>query len=278
MNMKWRRRIFGKVFPYGILSLIGICFFLPLLWVLVASFDSGASQALQVPKNITLGNYIDVLKNQTNQRSFVIGLLISILQTIFVVVVSGLCAYPLSRYQMKHKKIFMYSVLFMTALPITALMVPVYQLFITIKLYDNIFGVILFLTASALPYGIWMMKNFMDSVPIELEEAAWVDGAGVFTALRKVITPVMLPGIFTVGIYTFSGSWGNFFVPYILISTTEKYPASVMLYQFFGNHGMIAYGPLAAYSVLYAAPSVLLYIISQKYMSKGFSMQGASKG
>lgn len=122
------------------------------------------------------------------------------------------------------------------------------------------------------------MKNFMDSVPLELEEAAWVDGASVFAAIRKVITPVMLPGIFTVAIYTFSGSWGNFFVPYILISSAEKYPASVMLYQFFGNHGMIAYGPLAAYSVLYAAPSILLYIISQKYMSKGFSMQGAAKG
>lgn len=278
MNMKWRKRIFGKTFPYAILSLIGICFFLPLLWVIIASFDNNASQALQIPQNITLGNYLNVLKNQTNQRSFAIGLLISILQTIFVVIVSGLCAYPLSRYQMKQKKLFMYSVLFMTSLPITALMVPVYQLFITIKLYDNIFGVILFLTASALPYAIWMMKNFMDSVSVELEEAAWVDGAGVFTALRKVVTPVMLPGIFTVAIYTFSGSWGNFFVPYILISSTEKYPASVMLYQFFGNHGMIAYGPLAAYSVLYATPSILLYIISQKYMSKGFSMQGAAKG
>lgn len=278
MNMKWRKRIFGKVLPYAILSLIGICFLLPLLWVVVASFDSSASQALQIPKNITLGNYLNVLTNQANQRSFVIGLLISILQTVFVVIAAGLCAYPLSRYQMKHKKSFMYSILFMTSLPITALMVPVYQLFITIKLYDNIFGVILFLTASALPYAIWMMKNFMDAIPIELEEAAWVDGAGVLTTIRKVITPVMLPGIFTVAIYTFSGSWGNFFVPYILISTAEKYPASVMLYQFFGNHGMIAYGPLAAYSVLYATPSIMLYVISQKYMSKGFSMQGAAKG
>ncbi|GLC31232.1 carbohydrate ABC transporter permease [Clostridium omnivorum] len=278
MNMKWRKRIFGKILPYAILSLIGICFLLPLLWVLIASFDSSASQALQIPKNVTLGNYLNVLTNQTNQRSFAIGLLISILQTIFVVIAAGLCAYPLSRYQMKHKKSFMYSILFMTSLPITALMVPVYQLFITIKLYDNIFGVILFLTASALPYAIWMMKNFMDAIPIELEEAAWVDGAGVLTTIRKVITPVMLPGIFTVAIYTFSGSWGNFFVPYILISTAEKYPASVMLYQFFGNHGMIAYGPLAAYSVLYATPSIMLYVISQKYMSKGFSMQGAAKG
>lgn len=278
MDMKWRKRVFGKVLPYTILTLIGICFLLPLLWVVVASFDKSASQILQVPKNITLGNYVQVLKSRTNLQSFAIGLLISIMQTILVVVVAGLCAYPLSRYQMKHKKLFMYSILFMTSLPITALMVPVYQLFITVRLYDNIFGVILFLTSSALPYGIWMMKNFMDSIPIELEEAAWVDGASAFTTLRKVIAPVMLPGIFTVAIYTFSGSWGNFFVPYILISSAQKYPASVMLYQFFGNHGMIAYGPLAAYSVIYAAPSILLYIISQKYMSKGFSMQGAAKG
>lgn len=278
MSMKWRRRILGSALPYIILTAIGLCFLLPLLWVVVASLNANASEVLEMPKNVTLGNYIQVLQSQTNLRSFAIGLGMSIIQTLFVVVVAGLCAYPLSRYQMKNKKLFLYSILFMTSLPITALMVPVYQLFITVKLYDNIFGVILFLTASALPYGIWMMKNFMDSIPIEMEEAAWVDGASTFTTIRKIIAPIMLPGIFTVAIYTFSGSWGNFFVPYILISTAEKYPASVMLYQFFGNHGMIAYGPLAAYSVLYATPSILLYVISQKYMSKGFSMQGAAKG
>jgi multiple sugar transport system permease protein len=278
MNMKWRKRIFSSGLPYVILTILGLCFLLPLLWVIVASVSSNASEVLAVPKSLTLDNYAQVLKNNTNLHSLANGLLISLLQTLFVVVLAGLCAYPLSRYQMKNKKLFLYSILFMTSLPITALMVPVYQLFITINLYDNLFGVILFLTASALPYAIWMMKNFMDDIPIEMEEAAWVDGASTFTTIRKIIAPIMLPGIFTVAIYTFSGSWGNFFVPYILLSTAEKYPPAVMLYQFFGNHGMIAYGPLAAYSILYAVPSVLLYVISQKYMSKGFSMQGAAKG
>jgi multiple sugar transport system permease protein len=276
--MKWRRRIFGTMLPYLILTVIGICFLLPLLWVILASVNGSASEVLEIPKNFTLGNYAGVLQSRVNLQSFAIGLGMSVIQTLFVVVFAGMCAYPLSRYQMKNKRLFLYSVLFMTALPITALMVPVYQLFITINLYDNIFGVILFLTASALPYGIWMMKNFIDAIPIEIEEAAWVDGASTFTTIRKIIAPVMLPGIFTVAIFTFSGSWGNFFVPYILISTADKYPASVMLYQFFGNHGMISYGSLAAYSVLYATPSILLYAISQKYMSKGFSMQGAAKG
>ena len=78
--------------------------------------------------------------------------------------------------------------------------------------------------------------------------------------------------------HVFSGSWGNFFIPYILLSSPEKMPASVMLYQFFGQHGTIQYGPLAAYSAIYALPSILLYILSQNYMSKGFTMAGAAKG
>ena len=122
------------------------------------------------------------------------------------------------------------------------------------------------------------MKNVMDGVPVELEEAAWVEGATTMQSIMKVVAPLMFPGICVVFIYTFSGSWGNFFVPYILLSTPERMPASVMLYQFFGMHGSIAYGPLAAFSVIYALPSILLYILSQNYMSKGFTMAGAAKG
>ena len=172
----------------------------------------------------------------------------------------------------------MLTMLFMTSLPITAIMVPVYQMFLNIKLYDNLFGVTIFMASSSMPYAIWMMKNFMDSVVIELEEAAWVDGATTMQSIIKIVVPLMLPGVCTIAIYTFSGSWGNFFVPYILLNAAEKYPASVQLYQYFGMHGMIAYGELAAFSVIYTAPSVILYIISQKYMSKGFSMAGGAKG
>lgn len=166
----------------------------------------------------------------------------------------------------------------MTALPMTAVIVAVYKMFSTMGLYDNIWGVILFLSAASLPYGIWMMKNFMDGVPIELEEAAWVDGATTGQSIRRVIAPLMFPGICVVFIYTFSGSWGNFFIPYILLSSLNKLPASVQLYQFFGNHGMVIYGQLAAYSFIYMLPSILLYILSQNYISNGFNMAGASKG
>lgn len=263
---------------YGILVFLGLCFLLPLLWIILASFDPNAQQGIKAPSNWTLQNFKDVLTDPGNLRSFGVGLILSGGQALLVVIVSVLAAYPLSRYEMRFKKSFLLSILFMTALPITAVMVPVFQMFLYLNLQNSIFATMLFLTSSSLPYGIWMMKNFMDAVPIDLEEAAWIDGASVWTGLRKVVAPLMLPGISTIAIFTFSGSWGNFFVPYILLQTPDKLPASVTIYQFFGSHGMVEYGRLAAFSLLYTMPSVVLYMFSQRYMSKGFSMGGATKG
>lgn len=266
----------SSIAAYIALVFIGIVFAVPLTWVILASLDTNASLAVRWP-NLTVDNYIEVFSSATNLRAFGNGLFISLGTSILVVIFALLAAYPLSRFEMKHKKLFMLSMLFMTSLPVTTLMVPVFRIFVLINLYDNVFGIVLFMTASGMPYAIWMMKNFMDAVPISLEEAAWVDGSGRLGGIIRIIMPLMLPGIFTIAIYTFSGAWGNFFVPFILLSSSEKYPASIMLYQYFGQH-TVAYGTLASFSIAYALPSVILYVIIQKWMSRGFSMGGADKG
>jgi len=260
------------------LVVIAIVFVLPLVWLVIASLDTNANQALKWPTQWTFGNYVDVLTSATNLRGFGNGLLIAVIASLIVTVVSLLAAYPLSRYDLCYKKGFMYVILFMTSLPMIAVIVPVYKMFVNIGLINSLTGVILYVAASGIPYGIWLMKNFMDTIPVSLEEAAWVDGANTFQSITKIVSPLMLSGICVVFIYTFSGAWGNFFIPYILLSTDDKYPAAVILYQYFGNHGSVAYGALAAYSVIYALPSILLYIFSQSYMSKGFTMSGADKG
>lgn len=169
------------------------------------------------------------------------------------------------------------TMLFLTSIPATALMVPVYQMFIALHLVDTLIGTILFMSATALPYGIWMMKNFLDSVSVDLEEAAWIDGASKRQSLVRVVLPLMLPGLFTVAMFTFVGSWGNFFAPFILLQTTDKLPASVNIYRFFTERGMVHYGQLSAYSIIYIMPVFVLYYFSQNYMSQGFSMSGGSK-
>ncbi|MCD8151131.1 MAG: carbohydrate ABC transporter permease [Clostridiales bacterium] len=273
--MKHKRR--NAMAPYVVLIILAVIFAIPLIWVVLASFDLNAGSSVKWP-TWTMENYINVLSSQTNQRAFLNGLLISLGQSIIVVVVAILTAYPLSRYELRYKKIFMTTILFLTALPVTALMVPVYKYFQIINLYNKIGGVILFLSATSLPYAVWMMKNFMDSVPLELEEAAHIDGCSTLRGLFRIVLPLMFPGLCVVFIYTFSGSWGNFFVPYILLNSAETMPASVQLYQFFGSNGTVVYGQLAAYSVLYAIPALVLYVISQRWMSKGFNLGGAAKG
>ena len=267
-----------KFIHYLILSILAILFLLPLLWMIFASVDPGAIQALKMPEKITLDNFKSILSETAILRSFFIGIGISTSQALLVVILCILAAYPLSRYTLKYKNSFMMTILFMTSLPMTAVIVPVFQLFLYLKFQDSLIAMTLFLTASSLPYGIWMMKNFMDSIPLDLEESAWVDGASIFQGIKKIVAPLMLPGIFTVAIFTFTGSWGNYFVPYILIQSPEKMPASVTIFQFFGNFGMVNYGRLAAFSVMYTLPVVILYTISQNFMSKGFSLGGATKG
>jgi multiple sugar transport system permease protein len=277
-NIVINRKTLKHMIPYAVLVFIGILFVVPLLWILLASLNPQATVSMDVPDHFTFNNYTSVIMDASNQRAFLIGLFISLGQSVLVVICAGLCAYPLSRYQLNYKKSFMYTILFMTGLPITAVMVPVFQLFIYLNLNDSIIGTMFFLAAASLPYAIWMMKNFMDSIPVNLEESAWIDGASTLKAILKIIAPLMLPGIFTVGIFTFIVSWGNFFVPYILIQSPEKLPASVTIYQFFGQNGLVQYGKLAAFSILYAMPAVVLYSISQRFMSGGFSFGGASKG
>lgn len=276
MTKKMSRKKRNDILSYTFLTLVGVVFGLPLIWLFLASFDANATLAIRLP-NLTIENFVSVLTDATNLRSFGNGLLIALGDSLIVVVCSCLAAYPLSRYRMKHKRLFMLGMLFMTSLPITTIMVPVYKIFVQIHLYDNLVGITCFMAASSMPYGIWMMKNFMDAVPVSLEEAAWVDGASRVDGIRRIVLPQMLPGILTIAIYTFSGAWGNFFVPFILLSSKEKYPAAIMLYQYFGQHN-VAYGGLAAYSLIYALPAVVLYVITQKWMSQGFAMSGADKG
>lgn len=267
-----------KVVPYIILISITIAFSLPLLWMVFAAFDPGASQSFRISKEFNIENFRTVLGDSHNVNGFINSSIISLTQTSIVLVCSLLAAYPLSRYNLKLGQRISLSMLFLTSIPLTAVLIPVYQLFINLSLVDSVFGTIIFLSASSLPYGIWMMKNFLDAVSVELEEAAWVDGASPFQSIIHVVLPLMVPGVFTVAMFTFVGSWGNFFVPFILLQSTSKLPASVNIYRFFNERGSVIYGQLAAYSIVYMLPVLLLYFLSQNHMSKGFSMVGASKG
>lgn len=267
-----------KIAANLVLLVIALLFVLPMAWVLVASFDAEATLSFGVPDAVTTENFSAILTPELTWLPLWNAFVLSAGSGAITVVVAVLAAYPLSRYRMRFGKYFLYSVLFGTCLPITAIMVPVYALFVQLNLLDSLPGTIFFMAATSLPMAIWMTKNFMDSVPISLEEAAWTEGASAMQALRRVVLPLMRPGIAVVFIFVFVQAWGNFFVPFVLLLSPEKQPAAVSIFAFFGQYGSVAYGQLAAYSLLYAAPVLGLYVLVTRISGSAFALAGAVKG
>ena len=260
------------------LTLVALAFVAPMLWVVLAAFDTRASLSLQLPANWSLGNFSAILNERTTIRPFVNSLLIATGTSALVVVIALLAGYPLSRYKLRYGTHYIYIIVFASALPVTAIMVPVYLMFIHIGMVDSLFGVILFRAASELPFAVWLMKGFMDAIPTDLEEAAWVEGASHFQSALYILVPLLAPGITTIFILSFIENWGNFMVPFMLLQSRDLYPMSVSLYSFFGEYGDAIYGQLAAFALLYTLPTMLVYFLIQKPLQKGgLRLGGAMK-
>jgi multiple sugar transport system permease protein len=273
-----RRSLTGRIAVNAVLLAVSLAYVLPLLWMLLASVSDTNSFRLTWPSALTLDNFDAILNVDTTYRPLLNSLLLCGFATAVTVVVSVLAAYPLSRYRSRLRRPFLYTILFSTGLPITAVMIPVYSMFVQVNLIDSMPGTTLFLAASALPFGIWLMKSFMDGVPIVLEEAARIDGANTLQVLWRVILPLMRSGVTVVTIFTFIGMWGNFFVPFILLLSPEKLPASVSVFTFLSAHDQTQYGQLSAFSILYSLPVVMLYLLLSRRLGGGFALGGALKG
>lgn len=260
------------------LLVVTVAFVLPLLWLVLTSVARDGDLRVRWPAHATTENFSAVLTDEITFTPMLNSLLLCGGATLLTVVCAALAAYPLSRYRNRFTRPYLLTVLFSTCLPITAIMVPVYGLFVRVDLIDTMYGTALFLAASQLPFAIWLMKNFMDGVPLVLEEAAWTDGASGLQTLLRVVLPLMGPGLTVVTIYSFIMMWGNFFVPFMLLLSPDQLPASVSIFNFFGNYGQVIYGQLAAFSILYSTPVVLLYVLISRRLGGGFALGGAVKG
>ncbi|GAA2245028.1 sugar ABC transporter permease [Streptomyces ruber] len=261
----------------GLLA-VAACFALPLAWVVLSSLDTDADLRVKAPSGITLGNFDAVLTPEITFRPLLNSLILCGGGTALTVVCAALAAYPLSRFSSRLNRPFLLTILFATCLPITAIMVPVYALFVQVNLIDTMQGTIFFFAASQLPFAVWLMKNFMDGVPRELEEAAWTDGASSLQSLLRIVLPLMGPGVAVVTVFSFVLMWGNFFVPFMLLLTPDQMPAAVSINEFFGNRGTVVYGQLAAFSVIYSTPVLALYVLVSRKLGGGFALGGAVKG
>jgi multiple sugar transport system permease protein len=258
------------------LGLFGAVFATPLLWMVLSSVDARAGWSIRIP-TLTTSNYT-ALMNDAQMRPLLNSLYLAGVATSVTTVTAVLSAYVLSRRHIPLKRVYLIFILFASGLPVTMAIVPTYQLFVTFGWLDSLFWTSLFLAASSLPFAIWLMKNFIDAVPDELEESASIEGAGSLRILMRIVVPLTIPGIGVTAIVTFINAWGAFLIPLVLNSNPADTPGSVAAYNFLSAFTTPKFGQLGAYSLLFSLPVLILYLAMARRLSGAFSFGGSLRG
>jgi ABC-type glycerol-3-phosphate transport system permease component len=254
----------GKIGAYLLLSALALFALIPFSWLLLAAFDSDASISVEVPKAWTLGNFTNLFANEDGVRLMANSLIYAGGATIILVVVTTLAGYALSRYDFRGRRVLMLGILLTRVIPPTATIAPLYVIATDLGFLNTYHGVILILAAIEAPLALWIMKGFFDTVPIEIEEAAWVDGANRLQAAFRVVLPLAGPGVGAGALIAFIGAWNEFLIPLVLISDQDKIPISIGLFRAWVSYTQVDWGFLAALAIIYVIPAVVFYALARR--------------
>ncbi len=276
--MKRPMRFFvGRIAFYVGACLFASFFVLPLLWLTVAPFNTLATLSVQFPEEWSLANFQRVFANTFAIRALVQN---SVIQAggamLLVTVTATLAAYALSRSTIKGATVISYGlVLFSSVVTGTAAMVPIFLMVHRMGLIDTHLAVVLVFTGGLLPAAIFIMRDFVDSIPRSYEESALVAGASPWRVFNDIALPIVRPGMMVIAVWAFVNVWGGFLIPFILLRSPDRMPASVAIYSFYTEAGTPLITLTAAYSLLYSLPVLLLYLfVNWKY---GFRFFGGIK-
>ena len=275
MNRK-SSRIFSNISGLVAIVLMGF----PVYWMITTSFkpkeDILSTTPTLLPRSFSLQSYIQAV----TKEGFVQALLNSLIVVTFTVLISISIALfasiAVARMRFKGKSIYVGSILLVQMLPLSALLIPLYLLLSRLQLTDKLLGVVITYIAFVLPFVIWTLRGFLINIPAELEEAALVDGCTKPQAYRKVLFPLMAPGLVATSVFAFIQAWNEFLLAYIILSSQSNATMPIWLAGFTNRFGT-DWGPLMAASTLTALPVVIFFSLIQSKIATGVTA-GAVKG
>ncbi|NNC11735.1 carbohydrate ABC transporter permease [Planctomonas sp. JC2975] len=272
-----RPRIVSNV----IAVVFSVVWIFPVYWMINTAFkprnEVMSSTPIFFPHSPTLSNFIaaftesDFLLNLRNSVIVVVGTLI------VAIALGALASAALSRFRFRGRRTILVVILAVQMLPGTALLIPQFLVFNNLGLTNNYFGLILAYVAATLPFSIWVMRGFFVAIPVELEEAARIDGASEFRILWSVLFPLVTPGIIATSIFAFIAAWNDYLVAYTFMSDQSMYTLPVWLVSFTTPTTGTDFGGQMAASVLFSLPVVVFFLIIQRNLVSGMSA-GAVKG
>ena len=271
-----------QLVSFGVLLFLFLLLFLPLYWLLITSIKPNQA-AFKVPPELfpsepTLESYISQLQDRAGFLTYFLNSVIaSTFATLLSITVSVFAGYAFSRFRFPAKRAVLVFILASQMFPLVVLLVGIYILFRQLNLLDTYLGLILAFTSFSLPFSIWMMSGFFDTVPPELEQAAMVDGATRLQALLRVILPLVGPGVIAVGLYSFLNAWNNLLFALSLTSSQNMRTIPPGFLLTYVGEFQYQWADAMAGSVMVSLPMIVVFIFLQRYLIRGMTA-GAVKG
>jgi multiple sugar transport system permease protein len=276
-----RRSRTATVLQYAALFAFIAFLSFPLLWMLSASFKGPRELVALVPTLIpvhpTLENYGTAFGEQNLVRSGLNSLQLAIGTAILAVIVALPAAYGLARHATVLRRFTMSWILVSQIFPLILIIIPLFLVLKTLHLLDSLNGLLIVYLVWSLPFTLWMLQSYVRAIPIELEEAASIDGAGRLRILRAIILPLLAPGIVVAALFAFLSGWNEFFFALVVLQSPELATLPLTLARFIGAEGVVRLGPLAAASFIATIPSLVFFGIIQRHLRSGL-LAGGVKG
>lgn len=278
--MRAGRVTVGTVVTYLSATAVFVFAIFPFLWMLMTSFKPNNEIFTRVPQllphNWSLSHYMAVLARGGLGRYFLNSAVVAVGTTLCSIVVGSLAAYAISRFRFPLRRAFLVMILSVQMFPLVVLIIPLFIIMRDLKLLDSYLGLIIAYVTFTLPFGVWMLKGFFDSIPSSLEEAAMIDGCSQMGAFFKIVLPVVAPGVAASSIYSFIGAWNELMFAMTLINKESMRTLPLALQAFFGQF-TVEWGPVMAASVVFTLPVLVFFLVVQKRLTTGM-VKGAVKG
>ncbi|GAB3684356.1 carbohydrate ABC transporter permease [Actinocorallia lasiicapitis] len=271
MTTKWKQASLHAVLILG-----GLVMVFPFLWMLTTSFKT-VQQNIESPLEWfpdpwRPANYREVVDAVPIGRAYWNSLYIGAATVVLTLVTSAMAAYAFARIRFRGSGLLFGLFLATQMVPQQVIIVPLYLLLAKLHLIDS--HAALILPAIANPFAVFLLRQFIRAVPVELEEAARIDGAGRWTIFWRVVLPNIRPGLWTLGIIVFLASWNSFLFPLIFLNTTELFTVPLLLSSFSGQHGSTEFGLTMALSTISVVPMLIAFLIGQRKILNSMAMSG----
>jgi multiple sugar transport system permease protein len=275
MSADARRTSAESAILYALLLACAALTLLPYVWMLSSSFKTNiaifSAQVDLIPDEPIIDNYVEAVTRHPVGRALANSLIMAGVETLAVVATSILTAYPFARLRFPGRDILFLAILGTMMIPSQVTMIPAFILIKWLGWIDTYQGLIV--PRIMTPLGIFLMRQFLQTLPRELEEAARIDGCSRLQTLLRVLVPLTGPAVATLAIFTFTASWNEFFWPLLVVQSTEMWTLQILIASM-KQAEVVDWGVVMAVVTMSVVPTTAIYVVLQRYFVKGIAMSG----